>query len=183
VITELLKLIDQRDQAFERATDIIASRIDFVYEAIIEFLDESIENIIWDSVEVNSSNMIVIIAHVVDSSILNDHGIPETRLLTIGIPFEIVDSESKATVVHFLRRMDQIRKSTSKNSVSALNKTLSDLAEGTDSDSDLDIIFGENERINQRLLDMLRDEGIDIDDGDDVLSNPRISSYTKRTLH
>lgn len=176
MITELLKLIDQRDQAFNQATDIISSRIDFVYEAIIEFLDEPIENILWDSIDANSKDMIVIIAHILDSSDINDHDTPSTRLLTIGIPFEIIDSESKETVVHFLHRMDQIRKSTSKNSVSALNKTLSDLADSVQIGDDLDIVFGENEQINQRLLDMLRDEGIDTDEVNDIL-------YKKRTLH
>lgn len=183
MITELLKLIDQRDQAFEHATNNIASRIDFVYEAIIEFLDESVENILWDSIEVNSSNMIVIIAHVIDPSSVNERGIPDMRLLTIGIPFDIVDSESKATIVHFLHRMDQIRNSSPTSPISALNKTLSELADGAPNNSDLDIIFGENERVNQKLLDMLRDEGIDTDNVEDMLLNTHTFPYTKRTLH
>ena len=185
MIEELLRLFERRDTAFEQATTNISKHIDFVYEAIVEFLNENPHNISWDSVDVNSSNMIVIIARIFEDGIdpTQQHE-SQIRLLTIGIPFEIVSAASKNAVIRFLTEMAKIRPA--KSPTPAAKRTLSELISDADDGQDIDLLLAEGEDISPDLLDILREEASDLDEyfSESSTSTPTfLSPYKKRTLH
>jgi hypothetical protein len=181
MIEDLLKLFNNRDNSFEQATAVIAKQIDFVYEAIVEFLGENPHNISWDSVDINASNMIVIIARIFQDGIdpvLQYES--QIRLLTIGIPFEVVQLNSKEAVVQFLAAMEKER-----GPKPAGRRTLSELISAADDGEDIDLLIAAGESFSQDLLDMLQDEVFDLDGHFDkpFAVNTFLSPYNKRTIH
>lgn len=188
MIKDLVKLFNIRDAAFSQATIEISKKIDFVYEAITEFLNESPHNIMWDSVEVSSSNMVVIVAHIVDDMPMSQLTEPTpsspSKLLTIGIPFDILKDSSKDDVLKFLEEMDRVRRA--KRPTPASNLTLSELVDSAEAGEDLDLLLGDNQTVSKALIELLRadisTEYDPMDDFDTHQDRP-ISSYKKRTLH
>ncbi len=182
MIKDLVELFNKRDKAFSDATSDITKQIDFVYEAIIAFLDENPHNIIWDSIEINASKMVVIVARIVDglaTSQLNTDTLPTARLLTIGIPFNIINTGTKDGVIKFLADMEIARIFNPPKK--SLNRTLSELVADVESGHDLDVLLADNETVSQALLDMIRGETED--SSDDEFKKLPTSSYKKRTIH
>lgn len=93
---DLTDLFEERERVYHQYTEEIADKIGFVFEAVIEFLNVNPLTISWESIEIYN-NMLVLMARI-----QNDDNEQEMRILTIGIPFQMITSGSKENIITFL---------------------------------------------------------------------------------
>lgn len=123
---EIVNFIKKRNFVYERATNAIAQKIDFVFEAIIEYLNENAHEIEWESLDV-SNDLLVVVARIPSRQY------KQQRLLTIGIPLEIIQHQSKDKVIEFFVEAELKQKAETQEELG-----ITDLLFGLDWNSDLE---------------------------------------------
>lgn len=94
----LEQLFKERDESYHNCTQAIVAKIDFVFEAVLEALEINLTTVSWEGIDIHEG-MLVIVGKLNTSS-----AIPEKiRILTVGIPVQIINSKSKDFIVKFLK--------------------------------------------------------------------------------
>lgn len=99
----LVDAIHKRDFVHRKVTNSVAKRIDFVFEAIIEYLNENALDIEWEGIEI-SNELLVISASIPTKG----HA---QRMLSVGIPFEVIQHQTKEKVMEFFAATEKERMS------------------------------------------------------------------------
>lgn len=154
-VNEIINFIKKRNFVYERATNAIAQKIDFVFEAIIEYLDENAHEIEWESLDINN-NLLIIVARIPFRSLYN-----EQKIVTIGIPLNVIQHQSKDKIIEFFVEAEIKQKIKQQ-----------EYMEAVDAISDFDVDFGYN------------DLDVDFSEKEDE-NNPlkKREIFPKRTLH
>lgn len=131
----VLQLFSDRDSAYNELTKTLTSQIDFVFEGIIEYLQINAHNVGWESVDLYD-DMIAIVARIeiVDAIIETPSSF---KILTIGIPITLLETESSEAIVSFLRDIESTKpKSVRQMNLDDHKGSLNDVDEG-DIDSEI----------------------------------------------
>jgi proline dehydrogenase len=152
-VTEIVDAINKRNFVHQRATSGIAKKIDFVFEAIIEYLEQNAHEMEWESIDL-SNELLVIVAKM--PSLQQDK---KHRVLTVGIPIEVIKQQSKEKILEFFKQRDSSRVA---REVELFER-----------------VSGLLQRYN--ITDIEDDDG-DVDPDDDIKDN-RATIKIKRTLH
>ena len=102
-VTTIVDALTKRDFVYQRVTNTVASKIDFVFEAIVEYINESALEISWDTI--NANNDLLIISAKVPG--LNP---TQQRVITVGIPLTVVQYQSKDKIIEFFTETESKRK-------------------------------------------------------------------------
>ena len=99
----IVNAVGKRDAVHRKATNFIAQQLEFVFEAIVEFLGNRAPSIEWDSIEV-AGELLVITASIPS---------PETRqqrMVSVGVPFSVLQQQTKAAVLEFFNSSESSRR-------------------------------------------------------------------------
>jgi len=94
--TTIVAALQKRDFVHRRVTNAVAKKIDFVFEAIIEHLDQNAHTITWESIE-TTKDLLVIVAKVPSYEQMDG----SSRVVTVGIPLDVIQHQSKDKVLEF----------------------------------------------------------------------------------
>ena len=132
----IVNALSKRDFVYQRATNAIAGKIDFVFEAIIEYLNENAQDILWDSIDFNNDLLVI-------AAKLPTQNSTQQRVLSIGIPIAVVQLQSKEEILKFFSAAEQSRAHRQAELERMMNPNLSDRspqdASSDDMDEDVDI--------------------------------------------
>jgi hypothetical protein len=103
-VLEVVDSLKKRDFIFQRTTNLIAKKIEFVFEAISEYLNQQQSNIEWESVDTNNGMLVVVAKIQTRGAVTDDH-----KVLTVGIPLDIIQLQSKDKIVEFFRQSEEAR--------------------------------------------------------------------------
>lgn len=94
--TTIVAALQKRDFVHRRVTNAVAKKIDFVFEAIIEHLDQNAHTITWESIEA-TKDLLVVVAKVPSYEQMDG----SSRVVTVGIPLDVIQHQSKDKVLEF----------------------------------------------------------------------------------
>jgi hypothetical protein len=96
----ILNALTKRNFVFEKATNNIAKKIDFVFEAIIEYLNQNAHEVVWDDIDTTNGLLVVSAKLAVPDG-------SQHKVLTVGIPMNIVELQSKQEIINFFLQSEK----------------------------------------------------------------------------
>lgn len=151
----IVDALNKRDFVFQRATNAIAKKIDFVFEAIIEYLDQNAHEIEWESIDF-SNELLVVVAKIPGQS--------NQRILSVGVPLDVIQYQSKDKVIEFFVNTEKERYEREGNLADMINDVLEQ--------------YGSNARVEGS-----QDEVDPLYDSEDNDVTPERYKPLKRVLH
>lgn len=96
------ELFDIRDEQYKNFSTKINLQLQFVYDAIIEFFNEPAEKFEWVSVNLSETDVLVVVGKIV-----LDIQERMFKVITVGIPMNIIEKQSRSDVVIFLHEANE----------------------------------------------------------------------------
>jgi hypothetical protein len=98
----LKEMFERRDGIHKTITLKINLQLQFMYDAIVEFFKESPEQFDWVSVHLNDKDVLVVVGRIVVDPKENLF-----RVVTVGIPMDIIAKQSRQDVLVFLHNANE----------------------------------------------------------------------------
>lgn len=142
----IIDALSKRNFVFQRATNAIAKKIDFVFEAIIEYLEQNAMEVEWESIDI-SNDLLVVVAKL--------PGKTNHRVLSVGVPLDVVQQQSKDKVIEFFVSTEKERKQREGTLADMINDVLEQYGtearvKGSDDDVDPLYDFEDNDVVPER---------------------------------
>jgi hypothetical protein len=130
-LIEIIDTLNKRNFVYQRVTNGIAKKIDFVFEAIIEHLNQNAHEMEWESIEV-SDDLLVVVAKIPGETA------KQQNVLSVGVPLEVIKTQSKEKVLEFFVQAEALRVTREKELMELIKNYTEDISMVYDSFDDVD---------------------------------------------